>query len=136
MFRAACKQDPAHKLCVQHKTPDDGQRNCPKHVEFYSKNKFEKLVHLLLLQLYNSFVSFGLLDYFFPFLPLLCHLFPVIHSHLPQVIPHVVVPSYSWPSLRSCCIWFPFVYGISASSWFYYKKEGVYMKPEYFDLNA
>ena len=28
------------------KTPDDGQRNCPKHVELYSKNKFEKLVHL------------------------------------------------------------------------------------------
>ena len=27
------------------KTPDDGQRNCPKYVEFYSKNKFEKLVH-------------------------------------------------------------------------------------------
>jgi len=34
-------------LCVQWKTPDDGQRNCPKHVEFYSKNKFEKLVHLV-----------------------------------------------------------------------------------------
>jgi predicted DNA-binding ArsR family transcriptional regulator len=33
-------------LCVQWKTPDDGQRNCPKHVEFYSKNKFEKLVYL------------------------------------------------------------------------------------------
>jgi len=32
-------------LCVQWKTPDDEQRNCPKHVEFYSKNKFEKLVH-------------------------------------------------------------------------------------------
>jgi len=29
------------------KTPDDGQRSCPKHVEFYSKNKFEKLVHLV-----------------------------------------------------------------------------------------
>jgi len=28
-------------------TPDDGQRNCPKHVEFYSKNKFEKLVHIV-----------------------------------------------------------------------------------------
>ena len=27
-------------LCVQWKTPDDGQRNCPKHVKFYSKNKF------------------------------------------------------------------------------------------------
>ena len=33
-------------LCVQWKIPDGGQRNCPKHVEFYSKNKFEKLVHL------------------------------------------------------------------------------------------
>jgi len=26
---------------------DDGQRNCPKHVEFYSKNKFEKLLLLV-----------------------------------------------------------------------------------------
>jgi len=34
-------------LCVQWKTPDDGQRNCPKHVEFYSKNISEKLVHLV-----------------------------------------------------------------------------------------
>jgi hypothetical protein len=28
------------------KTPDDGQRNCPKHVDFPSK-KFEKLMHLV-----------------------------------------------------------------------------------------
>ena len=34
-------------LCVQWKTPVDRQRNCPKHVEFYSKNKFEKLLHLV-----------------------------------------------------------------------------------------
>jgi len=34
-------------LCVQWKIADDGQRNCPKHVEFYSKNKFEKLVYLI-----------------------------------------------------------------------------------------
>jgi len=34
-------------LYVQWKTPDDGHRNCPKHVELYSKNKFEKLVHLV-----------------------------------------------------------------------------------------
>jgi len=33
--------------CVQWKTHDNGQRNCPKHVEFHSKNKFEKLVHLV-----------------------------------------------------------------------------------------
>ena len=25
--------------------PDDGQTNCPKHVEFDAKNKFVKLVH-------------------------------------------------------------------------------------------
>jgi hypothetical protein len=29
------------------KTPDDGQRNCPKHVEFHFQNEFEKLVHLV-----------------------------------------------------------------------------------------
>ena len=34
-------------LCVQWKTPDNGERNCPKHVEFHSKNKFEKLMHLV-----------------------------------------------------------------------------------------
>ena len=37
-------------LCVQRKTPGDGQSNCPKHVEFHSKNKFEKLVHLVALR--------------------------------------------------------------------------------------
>jgi len=31
-------------LCVRIvKTPNDGQRNCPKHVEFYSKNKFREI---------------------------------------------------------------------------------------------
>ena len=34
-------------LCVQYYTPDDGQRYSPKHVESYSKNKFEKLLHLI-----------------------------------------------------------------------------------------
>jgi len=47
--------DPARKLlanlydiyhcCVYSaKTPDNGQRNCLKHVEFQPKNKFEKLL--------------------------------------------------------------------------------------------
>ena len=36
-----------HCCVYSEKTPDDGQRNCPKHVEFYSKNKFENLVHLV-----------------------------------------------------------------------------------------
>ena len=34
---------------VQWKTPDDGHRNCPKHVVFLDKNKFGKLVRLLVL---------------------------------------------------------------------------------------
>jgi len=36
--------------------PDDGQRKCPKHVEFYSKNEFEKLVHLVgfIVRIYTS----------------------------------------------------------------------------------
>jgi hypothetical protein len=34
-------------LCVQWKTPEDGQRDCPKHVDFHSKNKLEKIVHLV-----------------------------------------------------------------------------------------
>ena len=43
-------------LCVQWKTPDDGERNCPKHVEFYSKNKFEELVHIVgfLITIYHD----------------------------------------------------------------------------------
>ena len=36
-----------YHCCVQRRTPDDGQRNYPKYVEFYFKNKFEKLVHLV-----------------------------------------------------------------------------------------
>jgi len=43
-------------LCVQWKTPDDGQRNCPKRVEFHSKNKFEKSVHLVgfIISIYHA----------------------------------------------------------------------------------
>jgi len=38
------------------KTSDDGQSYCPKHVEFYSKNKFEKLVHLVgfIIRIYHD----------------------------------------------------------------------------------
>jgi len=47
---ASCQQTPVWHitlLCVQWKTSDDGQRNCPKQAEFLSKNKFDKSVHLL-----------------------------------------------------------------------------------------
>jgi hypothetical protein len=41
-------------LCVQWKTPDDGQRSSPKHVEFHSKKKVEKLLHLACFIIRNS----------------------------------------------------------------------------------
>ena len=39
--------DTYHCRVYSEKTPDNGERNCPKHVKFYSKNKFEKSVHLV-----------------------------------------------------------------------------------------
>ena len=36
-----------HCCVYSEKIPDGGQRNCPRHVKFYSKNKFEKLVHIV-----------------------------------------------------------------------------------------
>ena len=43
-------------VCTVKKTPEDGKRNCPKRVEFYSKNKFEKLVHLVgfIMRIYHD----------------------------------------------------------------------------------
>ena len=39
--------DKYHYCVYNENTPDDGQRNCPKHVALHSKKKFEKLVHLV-----------------------------------------------------------------------------------------
>ena len=41
-------------LYTQQKTPDDGQRNCPKHVDFHSKVNFLELVHLVGLIRYEG----------------------------------------------------------------------------------
>jgi hypothetical protein len=58
-------------LCVQWKTTDDGQRNCPKYVVFHSKKKIEKLINLVgfiignresIFDLASRVVSFQLLD--------------------------------------------------------------------------
>ena len=45
--KAVIKHIPVPNL--QWKTLDDGQTNCPKHAEFLDKNKFGKLVRLLVL---------------------------------------------------------------------------------------
>jgi len=48
----ACNQHNIHDI----HTPDDGHRYCPKHVESYSKNKFEKLVFLVgfIIRIYHD----------------------------------------------------------------------------------
>ena len=60
------RPDPARKLsanlydiyhcCVYgEKTPDDGQTNCPKHVEFYTKNIRPDPAHKLSANLYDIY---------------------------------------------------------------------------------
>jgi hypothetical protein len=58
-IRMKLRPDPARLLCIQWKTPGDGQRNCPKHAEFYSINIFEKLVHLVgfIIRIYHDVQS-------------------------------------------------------------------------------
>jgi len=45
-------------LCVRwkKKSPDDGQKTCPKHVQFYFKNKFQKLADLFgfIIRIYHD----------------------------------------------------------------------------------
>jgi len=43
-------------VCTVKKTPAVGQRICPKHVEFYSENKFEKVVNLVgfIIRIYHD----------------------------------------------------------------------------------
>jgi len=45
-----------HCCVYSAKTPDDGQSNCLKHVEFYSKNKSEKLADLVsyIIRIYHA----------------------------------------------------------------------------------
>jgi len=65
------------------KTPDDGQRNCPKHVDFHSKNKFEKLVHLVgfIIRKEKHWVWFFFLRFFasFPYLKLVVSSLGVVY---------------------------------------------------------
>jgi len=47
IFPASCRQTRAYYRLYSDKTPNDRQRNCPKHVQFHSKNKFDKLALLV-----------------------------------------------------------------------------------------
>jgi hypothetical protein len=45
MFHPVASESCSQAVCTV-KNPDDGQRNCPKHVDLHSKNKFQKLLRL------------------------------------------------------------------------------------------
>jgi len=98
-------------LCVQCKTPDDGQRKCPKHVEFYSKNKFEKLVHLVgfIIRIYHNAQS---------------HEHQILQSFISQNISSVQQPHWETQILHNkyCCL--PCVKSrlLQYKGWFMYLK--------------
>jgi len=83
----SCLQAVSKPVCIAVctvKTPDDGQRNCPKHVEFYSKNKFQKLVHLVgfIIRIYHDEQSPERQIYIcvFPFLCIIMFTFQNSHN--------------------------------------------------------
>jgi len=51
---------------VQWKTPDDVEKNCPKHVEFLDKNNLGKLVRLLVLLKKKFITMHGHMNVKFP----------------------------------------------------------------------
>ena len=68
------RPDPARKLSTNlydiyqcclysEKTADDGQRNCPKHVKFYSKNKFLEISASSWFYCKNFMMSLGHLQW-------------------------------------------------------------------------
>ena len=59
-------------VCTVKNSPDDGQRSCPKHVEFHSKNKFEKLVHLVGFIIRNILYKERILICMYTLLDFLC----------------------------------------------------------------
>ena len=50
-------------LCVHWKTPDDGRRNCTKHVEFYSKNKIWEFIASSSFYYKKGFLTYSVLLY-------------------------------------------------------------------------
>jgi hypothetical protein len=66
-------------LCVQWKTPCNEQETCPKHVEFYNKNKFDKLVHLVgfIIRIYHDARSYEC--------QIIIFLGPYWHQHFSQM---------------------------------------------------
>ena len=121
-------------LCIRWKTPDDGQRNCLKHVEFYSKNKFEKFAHLFgfIIRIYHdarspechictplllSLIDGTLSNCTIPFgkhistlrRTVICTWVPFRGSHKSQVILYAVffiVSIFSFVHLNSCVLFY------------------------------
>ena len=68
---------------VKQKTPDDGQRKCPEHVEFFDKIKFGKfvgLVDFLKRKSYSHIQSFRLESHPMIHRPIICNDWWLIRS--------------------------------------------------------
>jgi hypothetical protein len=50
-------------MCVQWKTPYNGQRNCPKHVEFHSKNKIWEISAYSLFYYKKPNITVNIIDF-------------------------------------------------------------------------
>jgi len=72
-------------VCTVKETPDDGQRNCPKYVVFYSKNKFEKSAHLV------GFIIRNVSVYFFTRFPLSRSPTWLIENHIRSILKQLFV---------------------------------------------
>jgi len=95
-------------LCVQWKTPDDGQRNCTKHAEYHSKNKFEKLAHLVGFIIRNMLIIFVKVRKYFTSIIYLhrfyCSVVLSLFTHCFVVILYRVWIKFALElSLRTCC---------------------------------
>ena len=64
---ASCQQTCMTYTIAACTVKNSRRRTCPKHVEFYSKNKFEKLVHLVgfILRIYHDARSHERQKYFY-----------------------------------------------------------------------
>jgi len=115
-IRTELRPDPARKLsahipllCVQWKSPNDGQRNCPKHVEFYSKNKFEKFLIKFIIKptrCTNFSIFFGIKLYMFRTVPLsIIRDFSLYTQQYIEVSWQQAVSKLVWPIPLLCVQW-------------------------------
>ena len=92
-------------LCVQWKSLDDGQRNCLKRVEFHFKNKFEKSVHLVGINIRNCWHTHAAIELMWVAMPSLnsmmmatCHgdFITILGDYTQFMVSHIAPQEIFW----------------------------------------